>query len=367
MRPFGIGLRPMNASPMNTTPEAAYKPYLDGVRGLSILLVAFSHGGLGHVVPGGLGVTIFFFISGYLITMLLLKEMREHGTVKLGDFYMRRLWRLMPALIIYIFLSLLTYIVFKQSIDIKEPLSSALYFSNYYNIFVGYEPLAGTYSPYSVLWSLAIEEHFYLFFAPLMVFVKTKRFLIICIVFMLISPLIIRGFVTHDMAANFSENYTYYATDARMDSIAYGCLLAIIGYKSKPWLKPAHVVILALIGLLFTLTYRDVYFRQVIRYSAQGICLYFIFGELIYSKKIEWLRRILSTPLMVFVGKLSYSLYLYHWIVLILMIAYLGRVQATLTWQAGYWVLSFGLASLSYYFVERPTLKLRVKYGSRAK
>lgn len=352
---------------MNTTPEASYKPYLDGVRGLSILLVAVSHGGLGHVVPGGLGVTIFFFISGYLITTLLLKEMREHDTVKLGDFYMRRLWRLMPALVIYIFLSLLVYVAFKQSIDIQELLSSTFYFSNYYNIFVGYEPLAGTFSPYSVLWSLAIEEHFYLFFAPLMAFVRTRRFLIVSITMMLISPLIVRGLVTHAAATNFSENYTYYATDARIDSIAYGCLLAIIGYKKTSWKNSNFVVILALTGLLFTLTYRDVYFRQVIRYSVQGVCLYFIFGELIYSKEIEWLRRILSVRLMVFVGKLSYSLYLYHWIALTLMIAYLGRVQATVAWQIGYWVLSFGLAALSYYFVERPTLKLRVRYGSRAK
>ena len=218
---------------MNTTPEASYKPYLDGVRGLSILLVAVSHGGLGHVVPGGLGVTIFFFISGYLITTLLLKEMREHDTVKLGDFYMRRLWRLMPALVIYIFLSLLVYVAFKQSIDIKEPLSSILYFSNYYNIFVGYEPLAGIFSPYSVLWSLAIEEHFYLFFAPLMAFVRTRRFLIVSITMMLISPLIVRGLVTHAAATNFSENYTYYATDARIDSIAYGCLLELLAIKKR--------------------------------------------------------------------------------------------------------------------------------------
>lgn len=366
MKLFGTGRHNAEVGPMNTSPEHLYKPYLDGVRGLSILLVAVSHGGLGHVVPGGLGVTVFFFISGYLITTLLLKEIKENGAVRLGDFYMRRLWRLMPALMVYVFLSLVIYYLFHQPIDVKEPLSSIFYLSNYYNIFLGYEPLVGTFSPYSVLWSLAIEEHFYLFFAPLMAVVRTRRLLTICIAVMLFIPLIVRGWVTHDTVAIFSENYTYYATEARLDSIAYGCLLAVIGYKRCPWLKPAHVLTIALGGLLFSLVYRDVYFRQVARYSLQGICLYFIFGELIFSEKVEYFRKVLSVRFLVFIGKISYSMYLYHWIALILMIAYLGRAQSTVAWQAGYWSLTFFLATLSYYLVERPTLRLRVRYGSRA-
>ena len=100
------------------------------MRGISILLVAVSHGGFRHIVPGGLGVTIFFFISGYLITTLLLKEMKENGTIRLGDFYMRRLWRLMPALVVYLILALFANLFFNQPIDIKEPISSLLYLTN---------------------------------------------------------------------------------------------------------------------------------------------------------------------------------------------------------------------------------------------
>ena len=351
---------------MNTIKEQAYKPYLDGVRGISILLVAVSHGGFRHIVPGGLGVTIFFFISGYLITTLLLKEMKENGTIRLGDFYMRRLWRLMPALVVYLILALFANLFFNQPIDIKEPISSLLYLTNYYNIFYGYNLLAGTHSMYSVLWSLAIEEHFYLFFAPLVAIVKTRRGLIVSIVLFIFIPLMIRGWVTYYTDASFSEKYNYYATDARIDSIAYGCLLAIFGCQRLTWMKPNYAVILGMFGLVFSLVYRDDYFRQVFRYSLQGISLYLIFEALIFSKKIDLMRSLLSTNFLVFVGKLSYSMYLYHWLALIIMTSYLGRVESTAAWQMGYWTLTFGLSALSYYLVERPTLKLRVKYGSHA-
>jgi peptidoglycan/LPS O-acetylase OafA/YrhL len=351
---------------MKTIEEQAYKPYLDGVRGIAILLVALSHGGFDHVIPGGLGVTIFFFISGYLITNLLLKEMKEHGTIRLDDFYMRRLWRLMPALLVYLNIALIIYLFFNQQIDAKEPISALLYLSNYYNIFYSYDLLAGGHSMYSVLWSLAIEEHFYLFFAPLVAIIKNRQRLIFSIFLFLIFPLIIRGWVTYYANPSFSEKYTYYATDARLDSIAYGCLLAIFGHQRLNWIKPGYAVTLGLIGLIFSLLYRDDYFRQVFRYSLQGISLYLIFEVLIFSKKIVLMRRLLSVHFLVFVGKLSYSMYLYHWLALIIMIAYLGKVESTAAWQIGYWMLTFGLSALSYYFVERPTLKLRVKYGSHA-
>ena len=125
-------------------------------------------------------------------------------------------------------------------------------------------------------------------------------------------------------------------------------------------------MILGLFGLIFSLVYRDDYFRQVFRYSLQGISLYLIFEALIFSKKIDLMRSLLSTNFLVFVGKLSYSMYLYHWLALIIMTSYLGRVESTAAWQMGYWTLTFGLSALSYYLVERPTLKLRVKYGSHA-
>src|SRR5258706_8832372 len=119
----------------------AYQPVLDGWRAVSILLVLLSHGGLDQVVPGGLGVTIFFFISGFLITSLLISEFQRDGRISLKNFYLRRFWRLAPPLICYIIFSALLIVLFLKTVNPGEFLSAILYFANYYSIFWQYEPL----------------------------------------------------------------------------------------------------------------------------------------------------------------------------------------------------------------------------------
>ena len=343
-----------------------YKPYLDGIRGVSILIVAISHGGFGKIIPGGFGLTIFFFISGYLITSLLLKEKITIGSVNLSNFYMRRLWRLLPALVVYIAVIVVVFFMFSEKININEIISAVFYYSNYYKLLVHYTPMGGVYSPYDVLWSLAVEEHFYLFFAPLIALIKNKKTMMSAVLIMLVAPVIVRVLVTQFTSAEFSDEYTYRATESRIDSIAYGCLLALVGYKSFFKLDSRWVFLVGCTGILISLLFRDEYFRQVFRYSLQGLCLYLIFGEIIYSEKIKVIRNILSGKLIVFIGKLSYSIYLYHWLALILMMIWFDGRALTPVWQLSYWGFSLVLSMASYFMVERPTLKLRVKYGSNA-
>ncbi len=343
-----------------------YKPYLDGIRGLSILIVAISHGGFGEIIPGGFGLTIFFFISGYLITALLLKEKVITGNIHLPNFYMRRLWRLLPALIVYIVVIIAVLLMLGEKINFGEIISAVFYYSNYYKLLIHYTPMSGVYSPFDILWSLAVEEHFYLFFAPLIALVKNKKTMLSTVLVMLIAPVIVRVLVTQFTSAEFSEEYTYRATESRIDSIAYGCLLAIVGYKSFFKLDSRWVFLVGCAGILISLLFRDEYFRQVFRYSLQGLCLYLIVGEIIYSEKLKMIRTILSGKLIVFIGKLSYSIYLYHWLALILMMMWFGGRALTPIWQLSYWGFSLVLSMASYFMVERPTLKLRVKYGSNA-
>ena len=349
---------------MKTMTEKSYKPYLDGLRGLSILIVAISHGGLGKIIPGGLGLTIFFFISGYLITSLLLKEKEMTGSIHMSNFYMRRLWRLLPALLVYIAVTSVVSLILGEKLHANEALSAVFYYSNYYKLFIHYTPMGGVYSPYDVLWSLAVEEHFYLFFAPLIAFVKNKKTMLTTVVVMLVAPVLVRALVTQFTSADFSDEYTYRATESRMDSIAYGCLLAMVGYKSFFKLDSRRVFLVGCAGLVASLLFRDEYFRQVFRYSWQGLCLYLVFGEIIYSEKLSAVRFILSGRFIVLIGKLSYSIYLYHWLALILMIMWFGGTALTPVWQLSYWGFSLVLSVASYFMVERPTLKLRVKYGS---
>lgn len=181
---------------------------------------------------------------------------------------------------------------------------------------------------------------------------------------LIMAPLVIRAGVTWLAPAEFSEHYTYRATECRIDSIAYGCLLAMLGGRPLRAHRSHGVLALGLVGLLFTLLYRDPTFREVFRYSVQGLSLYLIIGTLIYAPEFEKLRNTLSMPLAVWIGKLSYSLYLYHWLALILMVLFVGKISYSLPWQAGYWLLSLGFAALSYYCIERPATSQRIRFGS---
>lgn len=346
--------------------QFSYQGHLDGLRGISILLVVIGHAGMGHIIPGGLGVTVFFFISGFLITSLLLNERERTNNIDLKGFYLRRFWRLTPPIIFHVLLSLALLYAVNETVNWIEPASVIFYFANYYKIFQHYTMTGAQYSPLDIYWSLAIEEHFYLFFTPILFFIRTKRKLFFAIVLLLVMPLVIRLTVFNQFDLEFSSNYLYNATDTRLDSIAYGCLLALLGTTQFVKSRVHIWFVLGLLGILLSLIYRNIYFREVFRYTIQGICFIFMFGPLFFSEKFSPLRRALSNPALVYIGKLSYSIYLFHWLALITVSTLLGTPSASFTWQIPYWLLTMGLSMASYYGIERPSLALRRKFGSNA-
>src|SRR4028119_1265646 len=144
-------------------PSKFYIPSLDGIRTIAFLIVFVSHAGATHLVPGGFGVTVFFFLSGYLITTLLRREYEENQVINLKHFYLRRLVRILPGFYLVLFLaSILTLIgVLEGEMQLPGFLSLVLHYYNYYEAFAGgYGIPPGT----SVYWSLAVEEHFYCLF-----------------------------------------------------------------------------------------------------------------------------------------------------------------------------------------------------------
>ena len=143
-------------------------PSLDGLRAISVLLVVLGHSGLDAIVPGGLGVTIFFFLSGYLISTLMLAEHDKTGGINILHFYARRVFRLMPPLIVSLAIAYgLTYSGWLAGgITSKGLAAQLLYFANYYGLF--YDPGNTVPDGTGILWSLAVEEHFYIFYPLLM-------------------------------------------------------------------------------------------------------------------------------------------------------------------------------------------------------
>src|SRR5689334_12828565 len=144
-----------------------YLAELDGLRAISILLVLLAHFGLGNFIPGGFGVTVFFFISGFLITRLLVAETKLTGTLSLRAFYVRRFRRLGPALIVVIVFTTAGFIATNRFVSSGQLSAAFFYYMNYYVLSDAPQPL-----PLGALWSLAVEEQYYIVFPLFLAFMS---------------------------------------------------------------------------------------------------------------------------------------------------------------------------------------------------
>jgi peptidoglycan/LPS O-acetylase OafA/YrhL len=305
-------------------------PSLDGLRALSVLIVLVAHAGYGSIVPGGLGVTIFFFLSGYLITTLLVKEHERTGGISIVNFYIRRVFRLMPPLLLTLAVAYaLTWAgKLPGGISINGFLAQLFYFANYYSIFFdpGNTIPAGT----GILWSLAVEEHFYLFYPAIMALLLPSRLrprtIAILFASTCLATLMWRYYLVH--LPNFVAERTYYASDTRIDSIIYGCILALAfnpmsrsarssGFDGMAFMSRADwsLLAIAILALLATLLFRSAAFRETARYSMQGLALMPIFYYAIRNAG-RFPFKFLNTPWIAKLGVYSYAIYLIHYVVI---------------------------------------------------
>ena len=339
-------------------------PSLDGIRAVSVALVFFSHNGLGNIVPGGLGVTIFFVLSGYLITTLMRTEYASRGSVSFRAFYLRRFLRLTPPLVVVACISVLMSL----TTALGEPftptglLSVIAYFSNYFLIThgpIGQPPGLG------VTWSLAVEEHYYFFYPPLaLLLLRFKRPALSGVVLALLCVLILLWrcwLVLHGA----SEEHINMGTDTRVDAILIGCLLAMV---RNPWLDPVAPAnrgrdlgfAAACIALLMaTLLWRSEFFRLTFRYTAQSVAIAGLLYLAVARSGVAPFRWLNTRPLM-YLGAVSYTVYLAHYLVLLWAeahVAYMGRLGVGVVTAA----VTLGIAALMRRFVENPFAALRRK------
>jgi peptidoglycan/LPS O-acetylase OafA/YrhL len=355
--------------------NSAHIPSLDGIRALAVTIVFLAHAGLGRIVPGGFGVTVFFFLSGYLITTLLRVEFDRTGAISLRHFYLRRVLRIFPPFYLVLLAGLLASEAGFHwfAINPRELLAQALYVSNYYVIAVrGAAESSGSW----IYWSLAVEEHFYLGFPLLYLLMRrylpsrarqTGLLLAICAAVLGWRLVLVYGLHSWDFR-------TYLGTDTRIDSILFGCVLAIAAnplldrspFSERSW-KSVWVPI-GLVGLLVSFLVRDASFQETFRYSLQGLALAPLFTVAISYP--NWsVINVLNWRGVAFLGVLSYSLYLLHFSVLGVLASYglTGLGAGVLSA-----IVSVCLALLIYWFVERPCARLRrqlsrvVDKGSRA-
>ena len=326
------------------------------------MIVFVSHAGLDAYVPGGFGVTVFFFLSGFLITTLLRREYEESGSISLGRFYLRRLFRIIPPLYIVLLLLLVPQ---GWAGDHTPPSGLAVgaqfaQLTNYYLIFGSHKVI-----PDSVpTWSLAVEEHFYLLF-PLLLLALLRRtnYRSIALAFGGICVAVLLWRLWLVSVRHVSSEYTFIATDSRVDSLLYGCILGI-GFNPALDRKPPRprvaawlVVLMAAAALLIvSFLERSEFFRATWRYSLQGLALMPIFFSAIaYS---DWaIYRWLESSLMRYLGLISYTFYLVHLRALRLAAYYIGGskvLDAIVAFAA-----TVAFAGAMYFLVERHLAALR--------
>jgi len=203
-------------------------PSLDGIRAFAFFLVFVGHIGLGRVVPAGFGVTIFFFLSGYLITTLLRREYDSYENLDLKKFYTRRALRIFPPYYLVLLgavgLSILGFAT--SRIDFHPVMAQIFYYTNYWILSYGEHGQAEGTGPF---WSLAVEEHFYLVFPLIYLAMRrlklTGRQQLIVLLGMCALVLLWRCFLVFVLHTPSSSIYV--RTDTRFDSLLYGCTLAV--------------------------------------------------------------------------------------------------------------------------------------------
>ena len=349
-------------------------PSLNGLRAVSVLLVVSAHAGLSELIPGGLGVTIFFFLSGYLITTLMLAENKQTGAISIRNFYARRILRLAPPLLITLAIAYsLTYLGFLQGrITLAALVSQLLYFANYYILF--FDPNAqsmpgGT----GILWSLAVEEHFYIFFPLLMTVVMRGAWRSLTIGALLITAcLAVLIWRIHLVQSpGFFSDRTYLASDTRINSIIYGCLMALffnpvrsVRWRAKMSIREWVVFSIGVGFFLLALLYRNPFFRETFRYSLQGVALFPIFFFAIKYHDTT-LFRPLNTTWAIKIGIFSYAIYLIHQVV---MMTVENTVPATRMHPVFIFAATISIsivyAALIDRYIDRYFLQLRRKYRS---
>jgi peptidoglycan/LPS O-acetylase OafA/YrhL len=337
-------------------------PSLDGIRAISFMLVFLAHAGA-STIPGGFGVTVFFFLSGYLITTLLRREAESTKRVSLKLFYLRRALRILPPFYLVLTLALVLTLlgVLPGPYSVPALVAQALHYSNFYVVQHGWGGLlAGT----GVYWSLAVEEHFYLIFPALYALMirrglpgRAQHALLLGLCAVVLAW---RCYLVYGLG--IIGDRTYIASDARFDSMLFGCALAVwqnpaIDFDQTD--KPSRFELLAAAGgvslLLASFLLRDPAFRETVRYSMQGLGLYPLFFLSVRHPRWLFLRWLNLGPVR-FIGTLSYSLYLLHQVVLY---AVWDLPWPTALKGALGFAISLLLAVAIYRYVEKPCAKLR--------
>ena len=360
--------------------KLTYRPEIDGLRAIAVISVILYHAKIYisdvpiisnlfpyNIFSGGfIGVDIFFVISGYLISLIILKEIYKTGKFSFSFFYERRIRRILPILLLVIFLSILLGWFILTPYDLidlaKSSITSIGFGSNFYFYLTGLEYWAEESIPSALLhtWSLSVEEQYYILFPVLLLFVFKyfKKYLLHSLIFLFIISL---GFAEFG-----SRNYpdaTFYLIHSRFWELICGSLLAYYeiqkGHRNQNEflnkVMPALGIILIFYAIFF---YHDKMNHPSIItiVPVLGVTLIIWFAD-----KNDYITNILSTKIFVGVGLISYSLYLWHYPIFNFIRAG-DFIRGEFLYKIYLAIFIFLISILSYFFIEKPSRDRSVQY-----
>jgi peptidoglycan/LPS O-acetylase OafA/YrhL len=326
-------------------------PALYGVRAVAVFLVILYHFGFDSV-NGALGVEIFFTLSGFLITWLLLKENDATGTISFRGFYLRRTLRIFPAMYVYLLFGLAIHLVRGHQVPWADVVASTFYLENYH------EAIFRTPDNYmGHTWSLAIEEQFYLLWPLVMYRLRNNLPRLTTVLLAVIMGVWILRVVLH-FGLGVYQGYIYHSFETRMDQLAMGCLLAVLLKRevltnvwrfitSRTYLPAIVIAVIAASSML----HGSFDYRFAIGYTLEPLLTAILLVQLIVlAETAPW--KFFNGVIMGFLGRISYSLYLYQQLTLYTARSFTAEYPVAI--QLAFAIaVTVAFAAFSYYFIEQ--------------
>lgn len=355
--------RDNSPSPLGAALSSGHLGGLDGLRAVAVAIVIVGHSF--SAAGSDLGVTLFFVLSGFLITWLLLKERNATGRTDIKRFYLARTLRIFPAYYVFLIVSIAIDLMRDDSRIIAAIIPGALYFLNYFNAFNGH-PV----NSISHAWSLAIEEQFYLLWPLLFILLARRgsKALLISLASAVVAVATWRSIAY--LHLDLGSAYVYNAFDTRSDALAVGCLLGVASafgsaqrwaavLVRRAWMPLAVMAAILCLRLLTPLVY-----RYSVGFTVDALLFAVLIVQILQlgtTRSWNWL----NSRALVFLGAISYPMYLYHQLGL-----GAGRLFTQTQHEIVQLVAGIALTVLaatgSYFFVEMPFLRLKRALGSRA-
>ena len=349
-----------------------YRPEIDGLRAIAVISVIIYHLNENWLPGGFLGVDIFFVISGFLITGIIITEIQQNS-FSFKQFYTRRIKRIYPAFITV--MALVSFIasaifIYNDFNKLRKTIELAIAFlSNFYlGLTQGYFDLSANENPALHIWSLAVEEQYYLIF-PLILILAYKKFREIKVLFIITLILFFILLSTSFIPTSFYKEVLhqpniYYLSNLRFPELLVGSLLAIYHCSNKIQLSTQVSNILAILSTLLLFSCLFIMNNDIAFIPGITLILPCIFTALIIhnTSQNNIIKLCLSNKAIVFIGKISYSLYLYHWIFIALAYYITGEKQINNQPIVIVTVLTIIFSVLSYYLIEQPIRKSKLNF-----